>query len=472
MIDPGTGTKSVPAVEQLSESSVNEKKVDQIVSDAELASAIKTETVVEGVKLTTQEVKSGTNVVAQSGMQAVVDAAKEEKPAIADALLKDDASVTVRVDVVVSPTKYEAQEESAKTIAFKLEPKATVTVTTATSTESAVVKVTNDMIDQAAGIAATIVTGFKPVTIVHKDDFGRVIETFTEDEIVYDEVAKTATVYIHHFSTLEASNVPCVAMTDGAPYETLADAFAAVGDAESTISLVRDVALTEAVTLAAGKTATFDFGNRTITGGGITSAGALTLKGGVTSATTDLACTGSGTMAITGGTYNKALPAPADPAATNAGPFLVSGGMFVSKIPLAYCAQGYLPKENVEPGTSYYSVLSANVYIRSITAAQRYPWNGYVDINFDVCWDREKPARLFVFAYDGSDGDNSLANDPPLKMTEATVIVDGVAMEVDCSQGFEIAAQTVKSVHLMWQSTEAVEKGTMKEGVRFEFIAK
>jgi len=213
------------------------------------------------------------------------------------------------------------------------------------------------------------------------------------------------------------------------------------------------------VTFAAGKTATFDFAGRTLTGGSIESAGALTLTGGTTDAS--LSCTGDGTMAITAGEYKTALPAASDPAETNAGPFLVSGGSFVSAIPWAYCAPGYEPNAAT---AAPYGVKDANIYIRNIAAAQRYPWNGYVDITLDVSWSTKETARLFVLAYDGDDN--------RMDMTDAVVIMDGEQTDVDCSKGFSVTAPSKKTLHIMWNSTEAVSEGSVKEGVHFKFIAK
>ena len=470
MIDPGTGENTVPALEQQSGSSVDEQKVEKVVTDEAAKTAIKQETVVSGVKLTTAPKMSGETVVAPAGMQAVVDAAKAKNPELATALEAETASmVTVAVDVAVSPVKYENETEAAQSVAaFQLTPKATVTVvnTTGTGTEavttskSETVKVTNDMIDQTAGIAVTIFTGFRPEMIVHKDENGKVIETFSADQIVWNAEKKTATVTITHFSTLEAVKESYAAQAGDALYGTLAEAFDAVkAEHSATVKVLKDLTLTNGVTFASGKTATLDFAGRTITGGTITSAGALTLTGGTTDAA--LACTGSGTMAITGGDYATALPAAADPTVTNAGPFFVSGGTFVSAIPPAYCAPGYEPNEK---GDGKYGVKDANIFIRNIAAAQRYPWNGYVDITLDVCWSTKATARLFVLAYDGDDN--------RMDMTDASVIVDGVTTAVNCSKGFEVTAPEKKTIHVMWNSTEAVSEGQVKDGVHFKFVAK
>ena len=468
------GTTSVPALEQQSGSSVDEKKLDQVVQDQTIKDAIKQETVVSGVKLTTTPKMSGETEVAPAGMQAVVNAAKAKNPELATALEAETASmVTVAVDVAVSPVKFDGETQEPQNVAsFNLTPKATVTVvnTTGTGTEavttskSETVPVSNDMIDQTAGIAVTIFTGFQPEMIVHKDENGKVIETFTADQIVWNADKKTATVMITHFSTLEAVKVSYAAQTGDALYGTLAEAFAAVpGATPTTVKVLKDLTLTEGVTFASGKTATLDFAGRTITGGTITSAGALTLTGGTTDAA--LVCSGSGTMAITGGDYATALPAATDPAATNAGPFLVSGGTFVSEVPWAYCAPGYEPQAK---GDGKYGVKDANIYIRDISAAQRYPWNGYVDITLDVCWSTKATARLFIEAYEGE------GTEHPLSMDQATMLgPDGAEIDGSCAGGYVINAPEKKTIHLMWNSDAAgAVPSRVAQGVHFKFIAK
>lgn len=183
----------------------------------EQKTAIATKTEVKGVELK-KDASVGTGDNKVTGVQAVINAAKAqatetaasgsdaEKTAAAafnaavEAANNTDTVVTVKVDVEVKPTEFNTTNE----IKFELKPVATVTIqngTAAAATQT--VDVTNDMIDQEQDIEVSIYTGAKPAQILHKEG-DKVIDSFTGNQIVFDEATGVSKVIIHHFSDLVA----------------------------------------------------------------------------------------------------------------------------------------------------------------------------------------------------------------------------------------------------------------------------
>ena len=243
-----------------------ESKVEvpaEVVQDEEVAEKIEQSTKVEGVKLS-----ATADGGKASGIVAVVEEAKKNTEFAA--AVEAAAEVSVKVEVEVKPTKFDNTADKGK-VAFKLTPKATVTVVQEEKKLEQVVPVTNDMIDQNQKIAVSIYTGFKPVAITHDDDKGARIETFEgDDQIVYNEQTGVATVQISHFSTLtgfgNVNDVPApkvyVAQIGETPYETLVAAVAAVEDGQ-TVTLVDNVTLTTALQI--GKKVTLDLSTFKVT---------------------------------------------------------------------------------------------------------------------------------------------------------------------------------------------------------------
>ena len=233
---------------------------------AEVQQKIEQNTKVEGVKLSASADEGKT-----SGIVAVVEEAKKDQAFAA--AVEAAAEVSVKVEVKVEPKEYDNTPDKG-VVAFKLTPKATVTVKQDETELKQVVDVTNDMIDQNQKIAVSIYTGFKPVAITHDDDDGFRIETFEGDQIAYNEETCVATVLISHFSILTSfgnvADVPpqpvAQIVETGVKYPTLAEAVAAVEDGQ-TIKLLTD--MTEVCKLGAASkttnpTITFDLNGHTI----------------------------------------------------------------------------------------------------------------------------------------------------------------------------------------------------------------
>ena len=220
------GGETEATVETKQISTVDETEIAAVVEDEEVQKAIKQSTEVKGVELTVTAEASKT-----SGLQAVVEAAKEQ----AETAIKEASEIKVIVDVQVTPIEYDKKNN---TVEFDLTPLATVKVNDAVVADN--IKVTNDMINQDQDIYVTIYTGFKPAQIVHRDNDGKVIEVFGEGDFTYDESSKTATVIIHHFSTLEAMEKVYVAQVGDTKYESFKEAIDAVQDGQ-TVKLLSDV---------------------------------------------------------------------------------------------------------------------------------------------------------------------------------------------------------------------------------------
>lgn len=299
----------------------------------------------------------------------------------------------------------------------------------------------------------------------------------------YNATSKQLSFEVAHFSDYVITDAEVAASVGNEKFSTLAEAFAYVNTtaeaAGATIKLMKDNAIAAAVTLNAGKSAVLDLNGKTLSwadgaadksSGLVINNGTLTITGSSLGGAMDAgegnlftSCGASpATTTILSGTYTGTFPAVSEPVVTNAGPILVSGGGFSSKVSAQYAAVGYLPED--EPKGGLYHVKDCEIYIRDITAAQRYPWNGYVDVNFVVRWHRTAPARLFIFAYDK---DNN-----KLPLTQTTLVGSDGTIEGTCAGGYVIEAMNAKNLHLMWNSTEAVPDGTKKEGISFEFVAK
>ena len=101
----------------------------------------------------------------------------------------------------------------------------------------------------------------------------------------------------------------------------------------------------------------------------------------------------------------------------------------------------------------------------NVKARQRYPWNGLVDVTFEL--KSKNAARVFIVA-EYVDGGVTKR----LPMAAATLVNDDKSeSEVDVSTGFTVPAQaTAKTVHVIWDSTAAVP--TRLSGVTFRVYAK
>ncbi len=153
--------------------------------------------------------------------------------------------------------------------------------------------------------------------------------------------------------------------------------------------------------------------------------------------------TGGGTLTITGGEYDSAPFAEAD---------------------ASWAKVAEWSKLVEQDGV--YKVVDAPVTLGSVAARQRYPWNGLVDVTFEL--KSNKSVRLFIVAEYAS-GTETVR----LPMTTAKLVnEDGTQSEVNVSDGsFTMAAQeTAKTVHVVWDSTAAVP--ARQSGVTFRVYAK
>ena len=245
----------------------------EVTLDDAQKTAIETRTEVKGVELK-KDASVGTGDNKVTGVQAVINAAKAqatetaasgsdaEKTAAAafnaavETANNTDTVVTVKVDVEVKPTEFNTTNE----IKFELKPVATVTIqngTAAAATQT--VDVTNDMIDQEQDIEVSIYTGAKPAQILHKEG-DKVIDSFTGNQIVFDEATGVSKVIIHHFSDLVAVMQNSAVVTYVAKnvqtdtqYTTLTQALTEAQSGE-TVVLLKDVSNVQFVIISDGVT--------------------------------------------------------------------------------------------------------------------------------------------------------------------------------------------------------------------------
>lgn len=113
-----------------------------------------------------------------------------------------------------------------------------------------------------------------------------------------------------------------------------------------------------------------------------------------------------------------------------------------------------------------YKVVDNPVTLGNVAARQRYPWNGLVDVTFEL--KSQKEVRLFIVA-EYANGAETVR----LPMAAAKLVnEDGAETDVNVSDGsFKMAAQeTAKTVHVVWDSTTAVP--ARQSGVTFKVYAK
>lgn len=152
---------------------------------------------------------------------------------------------------------------------------------------------------------------------------------------------------------------------------------------------------------------------------------------------------GSATLLITGGEYDNAPFAEADASWAKVAEW--------SKI---------VEQDGV------YKVVDSPVTLGNVAARQRYPWNGLVDVTFEL--KSNKSVRLFIVA-EYANGDETVR----LPMAAAKLVnEDGTQSDVNVSDGsFTVAAQeTAKTIHVVWDSTSAVP--ARQSGVTFKVYAK
>jgi len=291
-------------------------------------------------------------------------------------------------------------------------------------------------------------------------------------DTAYNADTKELSFAVAHFSDYVITDAETYAMVGAEKFRTLQEAFDWVEADQTqgtTITLTKTNTLTSAATFG-GALATLNLNGKAVVGSIAAGAGSiLTVTNGTIDAGSAVFASGDATAKIylVGGTYLGQFPDPSG-LATNAGPLLISGGKFEHEIPWAYCAPGYEP--NPTPVGGFYTVKNAKIYIRDISACQRYPWNGYVDITLDVCWDDEVKAKLYASAWDLAG-----ATPAPIAMKNATLLEEGVSgsRSVNCEKGFEVTAPEKKTLHLIWNSAdEGVPTGTKRERVGFKFMSK
>jgi len=402
---------------------------------------------------------------------------------------------TVTVAIADVTAEVKAQAETPKVIIVEDKPQEVVQAISVTAILRTIVKqaqsevaVTNEEVyaaAKAAGISTVTVpySGIKPqVWYIDTESTPWTTNAMTT---AYNADAKELSFKVSHFSDYVITDAETYAMVGVEKFRTLQEAFDWVETNKTqgtTVTLTKDIKLSGAATLATNVVAALDFNGKTIswadgatkTAGLIANdGGILTMTNGTLDAGTDaLFTTGSASAKtyITGGIYKGNFPNPTG-LATNAGPILVSGGVFSKPIPAAFCAPGYVPGDEYDEDVGGYHVKNAEIYIRNIGACQRYPWNGYVDIDFDVCWDEDVgTAKLYVSAWDLTG-----ASPKQIKMKNATLVEENVpgSRDVDCETGFNVTAPEKKHLHLIWNSAEeGVPTGTKCDKVGFKFLAK
>lgn len=352
------------------------------------------------------------------------------------------------------------------------------TIVRQASSETAVTNEEVYAAGKCAGISTVTIpySGIKPQVWFVADG-----GTATPMTTTYDSANKLLSFEVEHFSEYVITDESIYAIVGTEKFRTLQEAFDWVETNQTqgtTVTLTKNNSLAAAATFN-GEQATLDLNGKTISwtndaakaSGLIANNGKLKISGGDMNAGADvlMTCGNGAETYITGGLYTGTFPQAGT--VTNAGPILISGGVFSNPIPPAFCAKGYLPGDEYDATVGGYRVRDAEIYIRDIGACQRYPWNGYVDIDFDVCWGTNGTAKLYVTAWDKMTGEQ-------ITMTKATLVEDGVQREgqVDCSTGFVVTTQTSpvakKHLHLIWNSTEGVPMGQKKDRVGFKFVAK
>ena len=150
---------------------------------------------------------------------------------------------------------------------------------------------------------------------------------------------------------------------------------------------------------------------------------------------------GSGTLSLTGGTYD-------------ARPF--NDGDDWAKV----AEWSKLDKQD-----GVFKVVDNLATLGNVKARQRYPWNGLVDVTFEL--KSKNAARVFIVAEYVDGGETKR-----LPMAAAKLVDDDKSeSEVDVSTGFTVPARaTAKTIHVIWDSTAAVP--TRLSGVTFKVYAK
>ena len=150
---------------------------------------------------------------------------------------------------------------------------------------------------------------------------------------------------------------------------------------------------------------------------------------------------GSGTLILTGGTYDKR-------------PF--NDGDDWAKV----AEWSKLVEQD-----GVFKVVDNLATLGNVKARQRYPWNGLVDVTFEL--KSKNAARVFIVAEYVDGGETKR-----LPMAAAKFVNDDKSeSEVDVSTGFTVPAQaTAKTIHVIWDSTAAVP--TRLSGVTFRVYAK
>ena len=171
--------------------------------DEETLTAISSNTEVSGVKLSSGTDNSSVNsIIAQA-----IEGSGSLPAAQAAEAIRNASEIKIEIKVTITPKQFEA----GTSISFELNPAAILKTMNEEGNQTAEIgglRVTNEMLDQQQPITVTIYTGFKPQQIIHYDSNGNVIEKFEEKDIIYNEAAKTSTVTIYHFSTLQANLTP------------------------------------------------------------------------------------------------------------------------------------------------------------------------------------------------------------------------------------------------------------------------
>jgi len=463
--------KRASALEMKSTSRVDDTQLSDDPSvtqeeKAELLVNISQQTEVVGVKLTTEsETNQAGVVITPSGVQAVIDKAKENTEFAA--ALAESTLVTVKVDVVVTPVAYAkpTQETQAGTIKFNLKPTAVVSVNGA-EVAPQTVDVTNDMIDKSRDIKVTVYAGFEPAQVIHLNG-DQVIETFSGSGIEYDPTTGNVTVTISHFSDLLLTQMANVARVDGTDYSSLADAVAAANG--KTVSLLTDVALDAALTVAEGTSVTIDFAGRKVSWadgatdaekakGLIVNNGTLALtdgsdagNGGLDAGSGVLTTVGATavTTAISSGSYDGTFP--------DSTKVVVSGGSFSAAVPTQNCAPGY--EAGTKGSDGRYGVAEQPATVTSVVASARDPWNGLVDIV--VTLTSKATATIVV---------SNLSAAAAIQTSELkTMSADG---SLSAFAGTVAGAETEQTLHLVWDSATAVPStGSVTLGVAATSLA-
>ena len=261
-------------------------------------------------------------------------------------------------------------------------------------------------------------------------------------------------------------------------YPTVSNAVANVTSG-STITLVENVDLDEAVEVAAGKNVTIDLNGKTITGpaGGyvfsnagsvvITGEGAVTSAGGIVTNTASGASVviSNGTYTVTGDLFGN----------VEGGEIAVSGGTFSAPLDDDYCAEGYEPADlgngtygvRIDKGWIYEDYQFSN-YTGSWTTPVEYGANNKITLDSDNTYTANKASdgRFVTLNVKASFDD---VNDDNSEIAGAKAAVRLAAGDIEGSYVFQLYMAT-NNIPGCWVNVGASVEATTNTDYTFTLV--